>query len=236
MAWRGRGAAGVWSSRAGWYGAAGLGLIWILLDWPVGTLGSGYLMSVHAVQFVLFSFIVPPLLYAGIAPERWSELEASLGRSPLLRGITHPLVTGVAFNLMAVVTHLPSVVDGLMRTQLGAFAIDLAWIGGGLLFWWPVLAPFPVRAGGGLAKIGYLFVASMVHTGIGMWLLLSTYPVYGAYELAPPIHGRSIMSDQAVAGGVMELFGSLVILGAIAVIFFAWARSEEDGPSPVAGA
>ena len=49
-------------------GSAGLVLIWILLDWPVGTLGSGYLMAVHAAQFLMFSFIVPPLLYGGIAP------------------------------------------------------------------------------------------------------------------------------------------------------------------------
>ncbi len=211
-------------------GAAGLVLIWVLLDWPVGTLGSGYLMAVHAAQFLLFSFIVPPLLYGGIAPHRWDWLEARLGDSAAFRAATHPLVTGVAFNLMAVVTHVPSVVDGLMRTQPGAFAIDLAWIAGGLVFWWPVLAPFPARAGGGLAKIGYLFAASMVHTGIGMWLLLARYPVYATYELAPPIGGRSVMNDQAIAGGVMELIGGLVVLSAIAAIFFAWAREEDREP------
>ena len=140
-------------------------------------------------------------------------------------------MTGIAFNLMAIVTHVPSVVDGLMRTQLGAFAIDLAWIAGGLAFWWPVLAPFPPRAGGGLAKIGYLFAASMVHTGIGMWLLLARYPVYGTYELAPPINGRSVMSDQAIAGGVMELIGGFVVLSAIAAIFFAWAREQDQEPT-----
>jgi putative membrane protein len=222
-------AAYVWVAGARrWLGAAGLVLIWILLDWPVGTLGSGYLMAVHAAQFLLFSFVVPPLLYGGVAPERWARLEARFGDSAAFRAATHPLVTGIAFNLMAVITHVPSVVDGLMRTQLGAFAIDLAWIAGGLAFWWPVLAPFPARAGGGLAKIGYLFVASMVHTGIGMWLLLARYPVYSTYELAPPINGRSVMSDQAVAGGVMELIGGLVVLGAIAAIFFSWAREQDQ--------
>jgi putative membrane protein len=219
----------------GLLGAAGLVIVWVLLDWPVGTLGSGYLMAVHAAQFLLFSFVVPPLLYGGIAPHRWTRLEARFGNSATLRAATHPLVAGIAFNLMAVVTHVPSVVDGLMRTQVGAFAIDLAWIAGGLAFWWPVLAPFPARAGGGLAKIGYLFAASMVHTGIGMWLLLARYPVYATYELAPPIGGRSVMSDQAIAGGVMELIGGLVILSAIAVIFFAWAREQdrEQPPAPL---
>jgi cytochrome c oxidase assembly factor CtaG len=72
----------------------------------------------------------------------------------------------------------------------------------------------------------------MVHSGIGMWLLLSTYPVYATYELAPPINGRSIMTDQAIAGGVMELIGGLVVLSAIAAVFFAWAR-EQDEARPV---
>jgi putative membrane protein len=234
LAW-GRAPLGTAEPGAGWRhlsGVLGLATIWLLLDWPVGTLGSGYLMAVHAAQFLLFSFVVPPLLYGGVAPHRWAWLEARLDRSVAFRTVTHPLITGIAFNLMAVVTHVPAVVDGLMRTQLGAFAIDLTWIAAGLGFWWPVLAPFPARAGGGLAKIGYLFAASMVHTGIGMWLLLSTYPVYATYELAPPINGRSIMSDQAIAGGIMELIGGLVVLGAIALVFFAWAREQED-PQPV---
>jgi cytochrome c oxidase assembly factor CtaG len=221
------------SARSYGLGAAGLVLIWILLDWPVGTLGSGYLMAVHAAQFLAFSFLVPPLLFGGISPDRWARLEARAGRRAAFRVATHPLITGVAFNLIAIVTHVPSVVDGLMSAQLGAFAIDLAWIFGGIAFWWPVLAPVPARAGGGLVKIGYLFVASMVHSGLGMWLLLSRFPAYATYELAPPIGGRSIMADQAMAGGVMELFGGLIVLGAIAIVFFRWAREEETDTVPV---
>jgi putative membrane protein len=131
------------AGRRRWLGVAGLAMIWVLLDWPVGTLGSGYLMAVHAAQFLLFSFVVPPLLYAGVGPYGWQRLDARLGRSAPFNVLSHPLVTGIGFNLMAGVTHVPSVVDGLMRTQLGAFAIDLVWIGGGVAFWWPVLARFP---------------------------------------------------------------------------------------------
>ncbi len=214
--------------RRAWLGAAGLVTVWILLDWPVGTLASGYLLAAHALQFLLFSFVVPPLLYGGISPAGWGRLERHLAERQSFRVLSHPLVTGVAFNLMAIVTHLPGVVDGLMRSQLGSFAVDLAWLFGGIAFWWPVLAPFPLRGSGGLGKIGYLFVASMVHTGLGMWLLLSRFPVYGIYELAPPIGGRSAMADQALAGGIMELIGGLVVIGAVASVFFAWAREEED--------
>jgi len=220
LAWRGTG-------RAPGFGVAGLLLVWVLLDWPIGALGAGYLVSVHAVQFLLLAFVVPPLLYAGVSAGRWGWLEERIGRGRALRVITHPVVAGAGFNAIVVTTHLPSVVDGLMARQFGAFAVDFAWLLGGLLFWWPVLAPFPARAGGALAKIGYLFVGSLVHTALGMWLLLSRFPVYGIFELAPPLGGRSAVVDQGIAGGLMELIGGLIIITSIAVVFFQWVRREE---------
>jgi putative membrane protein len=207
-------------------GVLGLALTWATLDWPIGPLGAGYFASVHAAQFLLLAFVVPPLLLLGVDPRRWSRLAGRAG--PALRLLTHPLVAAPVFNLVVLATHLPSVVDRAMATQLGAFAIDTAWLGVGLWFWWPIVAPVPARRGGAPARIGYLFVGSLIHTALGMWLLLSSRPVYGVYELAPPVGGRSAMADQAFAGGLMELVGFLIILSAIAVLFFSWAREEED--------
>jgi cytochrome c oxidase assembly factor CtaG len=205
--------------------------IWVLLDWPVGPLGAGYLVSVHAIQFLGLAFIAPPLLLAGIPRQRWEEFEAWRRRSAVLRVATHPLVTAIVFNLLVLTSHVPSAVDRLMQQQLGAFLIDLAWLGGGLLFWWPIVAPTAMRAGGALAKIAYLFAGSLIHTALGMWLLLAQFPVYAVYELAPPLEGRSVLADQAIAGGIMELVGGVIILGAIAVLFFRWANAE-SAPTP----
>ena len=128
--------------------------------------------------------------------------------------------------MIVLVTHLPGVVDDLMTRPLGAFLIDAAWLGGGLLFWWPIVAPVPARRGGPLGKIVYLFAGGLIHTGLGVWFLLSRFPIYAAYELAPPIGGRSVLVDQGVAGGLMELMGGIILIGAIAIIFFRWARAE----------
>ena len=38
------------------------------------------------------------------------------------------------------------------------------------------------------------------------------------------------MADQAMAGGLMELVGGVLIIGAIAVLFFRWAAMEERRP------
>jgi cytochrome c oxidase assembly factor CtaG len=163
---------------------------------------------------------------------RWAEL-AMQGRGvAMARALTHPLLTGIVFNLIVLTTHLPSVVDELMTRPFGAFLVDTAWLGGGLLFWWPIVVPVPARAGGPLGKIIYLFAGSLIHTGLGVWLLLSRFPVYAVYELAPPIGNRSALVDQGIAGGIMELVGGVVIISAIAVVFFRWANSER-GTGPV---
>jgi putative membrane protein len=96
-------------------------------------------VSVHAAQFLILAFIAPPLLLLGIPPARWAglarRLEGGGAGAAAIRVATHPVVAGVTFNLVVLVTHVPSVVDGLMAQQAGAFAIDLAWILVGLLFW-----------------------------------------------------------------------------------------------------
>ena len=214
------------------FGAAGLGLTWLMLDWPVGPLGAGYLVSVHAAQFLALAFIVPPLLLAGVPAAAWTRLESAAAGHAVTRFLAHPVLAGAAFNLIVLTTHLPSVVDGLMVTQLGAFAIDLLWLGGGLAFWRPIISP--AWRAGGLAKLLYLFFGTLVHTALGMWLLLSRLPVYGAYELAPPIGGRSAMVDQGIAGGIMELIGGIIVIGSMAIIFFRWAAREgKPSHSPV---
>jgi putative membrane protein len=47
---------------------AGIALLWIALDWPIGTLGAGYLARVHMVQFFLIAMIAPALLVFGWPP------------------------------------------------------------------------------------------------------------------------------------------------------------------------
>ena len=46
----------------------GLGIIalWIATDWPLGALGAGYLLSVHTVQYLLYTFVAAPLILLGL--------------------------------------------------------------------------------------------------------------------------------------------------------------------------
>lgn len=212
--------------------SAGIGVLvlWIALDWPVGALGAGYLASVHMAQYILISQIVPPLLLAGVPAATYARLAGRPAALGAARWLTHPAAAMVVFDLTAIVTHLPGVVDTLMVSQLGSFVLDMAWLGAALLFWWPVVAPVPVRPGfPPLLRGIYLFVGTLVHNAIGIWLVLSRYPVYATYELAPPTGWVSALGDQQLAGAMMMVVGNLLTWAGITVVFFRFARADREG-------
>lgn len=216
------------SPRTGWI-VAGIVLLWLTLDWPVGPLGTGYLASVHALQFVLLGMVVPAMLLIGVDRDR---LAARLARRRLTAAVLgflmHPLIAAIGFTVVMGVTHVPAVVDALMRSQLGAMALDLAWLVSGVWLWWPVLIGLPERRWfPPPAHMLYLFFATQAHLLIAMWLLSSQYPVYATYELAPRVSGLSALEDQQLAGGIMIGIGGTLVLGAITVIFFRWASRHE---------
>lgn len=201
--------------------------LWLTLDWPVGPLGAGYLVWVHAGQFLLLAMILPPLLLVGIGPEGATRLAGARVAGPLVRSATRPLVAIIGFTAVMVISHVPGVVDSLMKLQLGAFALDLAWLVSGLCFWWPVIAPRPERPKFlPLLQMAYLFFGTQPHVYIAMWLLLGQFPKYATYELAPRVSALSALQDQAVAGALMLLITLPVVFGVLTAIFVRWARKE----------
>lgn len=213
---------------------AGLALLWIALDWPVGALGAGYLASVHMVQFLLIALAAPPLLLYGIPPDVLSRLRSRPRLWITLRRVTHPLVAILAFNAIVVATHWPGVVDRLMASQLGSFALDMAWLGGGLLFWWPVVCPVPERRFPYALKVGYLILNTILNTAPYAFLTFAETPFYAVFELAPPVGGLSAREDQQLAGVLMKVGGGVVLWTAITVLFFRWWLSEEGSEAGAA--
>lgn len=206
-----------------------IALLWVTLDWPVGPLGTGYLAWVHALQFIALGMVVPPLALRALPRER---VHLALSRRPRLAGIvgalTQPVAAALLFTITMVATHVPRVVDAVMQYQLGAFALDLAWLLSGIVFWWPVVVRYPVRDGfNPILRILYIFLGTQAHLFIAMWLLLADFPVYATYELAPRVTGLSALQDQQVAGGIMIAVAEPIVFALIAIVFFRWAREQE---------
>jgi cytochrome c oxidase assembly factor CtaG len=208
----------------------GLIALWLALDWPIGALGAGYLASVHMLQFVLISLAAPPALLRGVSLQAAAMLEGSGTSARIMRRLTSPVTALVLFNAIVLITHLPVVVDGLMPSQLGSFAIDLLWLAGGLLFWWPLIlqAPRHPRFAPPLRMLyvvaGLMF--SPIMFGLVGFMVYARHPLYGIYELAPPFAGYTAQADLQVAGTMMSILGALVAFIALSVIFFRWSRSD----------
>jgi cytochrome c oxidase assembly factor CtaG len=220
------------SGSVGWRHAAilaGAILLWVTLDWPVGPLGAGYLVSVHTGQFLMLAMLLPPLVLLGVDRAAVIRmLEHRPGAMRVVAALTQPLFGIVAFAVTMVLTHLPPVVDTLMTSQMGAFLLDVLWLAAGLIFWWPVIVRVPERAHfPPLLQMLYLFFGTQPHLLIAMWLLAADFPVYATYELAPRATGLSAVIDQQIAGAIMLGFGATYILGAISVLFFRWTAQQQ---------
>jgi cytochrome c oxidase assembly factor CtaG len=209
-------------------GVFGLLLLWATLDWPIGALGAGYLASVHAFQYMSLALFVPLLLLLGVEPGHFRRLQLlPAPMREILRRSTTPFFSGIFFATVLIGTHAGPVVDRLMVTQLGSFLIDVLWLKSGFLFWWPLVSPYPERERfHPPLRIIYVFLATVPHVFIAMWMLLASLPIYGAYELAPPFPGIGPVADQQLAGGVLLLVGSPFIVATISTIFFRWQREE----------
>ena len=208
--------------------AGGALALWVALDWPVGALGSGYLASVHMVQFLLIALLAPPLLIAGLPRAALERVRGGRATS-VLEFLARPLIALLFFHTIIVATHWPEVVDGLMASQAGSLALDMAWLGGGLAFWWPVVSPIPHRPRFPLGvRICYLIASTVLMTLPYVFLTFAELPFYATYELAPPVGTLSAGEDQRLAGLIMRIGGGTILWTAAGVVFWFWYRSEND--------
>ncbi len=208
---------------------SGILVFWIASDWPLGTLGAGYLASAHMTQFLLYTLVAAPLLLLG-TPEWMARLITSKLR--IYRAATwlgrSAVTAGVIYNLILVITHAPGTVEVLRRNQFGSFAMDIVWVLAGFVLWLPVISPIPEgRVRSVWAKMIYLFVTTAVVAVIpASFLTFATTPIYSIYELAPRIGTITAREDQQFAGIIMKLATIPVVWSTIAVLWFRWSARE----------
>ncbi len=208
---------------------AGMFAFWLATDWPLGLLGASYLASAHMLQFLLYTIVAAPLILLGM-PE-WMARRI-LGRLRLYRVavvLARPIVAGVLFNLLLILTHAPGVVDVLRTSQFGSFVMDMVWLLMGLMVWSPIVSPLPeMKRVAAPLKTAYVFLALGVIPAIPAgFLTFADNPLYAIYELAPRVHGLSAGTDQQMAGLIMKIGGIPIIWGTMLAIMVAWLRPAE---------
>ena len=207
--------------------ALGVVLLWFAADWPMHDIAEEYLYSVHMVQHLLISFIVPPLLL--LAMPEWLARLIVLDNSrsaAVLRRLAKPLVAGVLFNLIQVLNHWGAVVE--LSVENGAFhyLMHLLVFSTALLMWFPVVGPLDEMQLSEPGKMVYLFLMSIVPTVPAAWLTFAEGSVYPVYDHPDRLWGIGVTADQQAAGAIMKVLGGTYLWLLIAIRFFMWSAAQ----------
>ncbi|MFP6664313.1 MAG: cytochrome c oxidase assembly protein [Deltaproteobacteria bacterium] len=220
-----------------WSFSAGLLVVWVASASPLDAFAS-FLLWVHMVQHLLLMFVAPPLLWLGApASPMLRGLPASLvhgvvgpvlaaaGMRKFVAALTHPIVCWLAFVVTTWVWHLPALYELALRNSFWHGAEHICFLAASLLFWWPIVQPFPSKAHWPrLAIVPYLLLASMQMSILAAVFSFRDTPLYATYAEAPRISSLSALADQALAGALMWVPGSIVLLVALfAVVLDALA-------------
>jgi cytochrome c oxidase assembly factor CtaG len=176
------------------------------------------LFSIHMLQHVLLGDLAPLLFVLGLTGPLLRPLLA-LGPIAALRPLAHPLVALPLWTLNLYLWHLPFLYEGAVRHDALHALEHFCFFTAGALMWAAVVEVLPGPAWFGTgAKLGYVVTVRLLETVLANVFLWAGEPVYGIYD---------DRQDQALAGTVMMIEGSLVTIGAIAWLFLRWGAESE---------
>lgn len=115
--------------------------------------------------------------------------------------------------------HVPRLYELALRSEFWHDLQHMCFLGTGLLFWWPVVQPWPSRPHWPRwATIPYLLLADIQNTALSAFLIFSERVLYPSYAAGPQFWGIPALEDQAAAGAIMWVPGSVIFLVPAAVI------------------
>jgi putative membrane protein len=211
--------------------ALGLFLIWLAVGSPLSTFDEE-LLTVHMVQHLLLMTFAPPLILLGapvmpflhglprqfvqsvVGPLfRWSPLQW-IGRV-----ISRPVFCWLAAAAAFVGWHIPAAFMLGLQSESWHIVEHACFLGAGLLFWWPVVQPWPsVPRWPRWSMLVYLFLATLPCDILSAFLTFCERVVYTVYLSTPKPFGISALEDQQCAGALMWTCVTIVYLLAAAIL------------------
>jgi cytochrome c oxidase assembly factor CtaG len=218
-------------SRGRWHGGrpaaflGGLAAIYLALASPIEPFAD-LLLQVHMVQHLLLMMVAPPLLWLGAPlfpllrglprPVRAFWAAPLMSAPPLRRlfgRLTHPLTALVLFVVVTWIWHAPPVYDLALRSGGWHYLEHACFLGTALLFWYPVVRPYPARPRwSSWLLLPVLFLADLSNTALAALLTFSDRLLYPYYGEVPQLAGLTPLDDQAGAGVIMWVPGSVAFL------------------------
>ena len=195
-------------------------MLWLASDWPAHDIADEYLYSVHMFQHMVLSYFMPPLILLAIPKWLFDSVFGHGRARRVIVFLAKPVIAGVAFNLIVMITHIPDVVNRSVSNAPMHYGLHVALVLTAVLVWMPICGPdkqFHLQAGG---KMIYLFLMSVIPTVPAGWLTFAEGVVYKHYDIAIRVWGVSVTTDQQIAGAIMKVGGSFFLWSIIIFIFF----------------
>ena len=204
---------------------AGLACLCIAIASPLDEAADTKL-SAHMMQHILLLTVAPALLLLGdpLLP-LLRGLPDSLRRSlvaPLLRwrslrnaahALAHPLAALLLSSVIFWSWHVPALYQLALRVPAIHVVEHASFVAGGLLFWYPVVQPWPSRPEWPRgAMIPYLLAADVQNTVLAAVLTFSDRVLYPFYEFHSRAAEAAAFDDQVLAGVIMWVPMSLAYL------------------------
>jgi cytochrome c oxidase assembly factor CtaG/polyferredoxin len=217
-------------ARLAAFGAGLLTLI-LALNSPLEPF-SALLLTAHMTQHLLLMMVAPPLLLLGApALPLMRGLPGGLRRHwlipvlripgvmPGLRALTAPPLAWLAFVGFTWVWHAPPLYELALRSDRWHYLQHVCFFASGLLFWWPLVRPYPSRpVWNRWILVPYLLLADVQNTALSALLAFSGKVLYPHYAAVPRLAGFSALDDQATAAALMWVPGSLLFLVPLACL------------------
>jgi putative membrane protein len=204
---------------------AGIVSVWVATGSPIEAFDDASL-SIHMVQHLLLMAVAPPLILLGApALPLLRGFPPSIARSvvgPLLRWrlvksfgrlITNPAICWLAATLALIGWHAPAVFELALRWDWLHKTEHACFFGTGLLFWWPVVQPWPSTPKWPRWSIPlYLFCATLPCDALSAFLAFCDRVVYASYLSAARPFDISPLQDQECAAALMWVSVTIILL------------------------
>ena len=211
----------------------GIVSLWLAIGSPLAEWDE-QLLTAHMVQHLLLMVVAAPLILLG-APSiillhglPRSVVRDALG--PVMRSrpvhrlgniCTRPVFCWLATSLVVIAWHVPAAFELALQSHGWHEAEHACFLTAGLLFWWPVIRPWPSVAGSPRWSVAlYLFLATLPCDALSAFLAFSDRVVYRSYLSAEGGFNLSPLQDQAFAGALMWVTVTFAYLIPAVVVTF----------------
>ena len=204
---------------------SGVALIVAVLVSPLASL-SHQLFFAHMIEHLVIADFGALLLVLGLTGPMIAPI-MRVKEFDRLRVLAHPVVALPLWAIDLYAWHVPALQEAALRHD-GLHAVQhLCFIFFGANVWMCLFGPLPTPQWFGTGwKAIYIIGVRLCGAALANALLFggSFYTAYAAGEAA---HHISAKSDQAVAGGIMDVEQSLLTIGLFCWLFFRYARESD---------